>query len=135
MTGGVAAQAHHAGEVAHITSTPAAGELTDKAPGARTPVCMLCHTTYGVLQMYTTGCVHTHTQTHMHIHVYTHMHTQAPLAAKESEGADKLRRYTSQLEAKAQVFMRLRTCTHTHAHAHARAYVLALVHVHVHVHI
>ena len=58
----------------------------------------------------------------MHIHVYTHMHTQAPLAAKESEAADKLRCLTSQLDAEAQVFMRLRTCTHTHAHAHARAY-------------
>merc|ERR1712185_779970 len=64
-----------------VTSTPAAAELTDEAPGARTPVCMLCYTTSDVHQMHTIGCVqtrtavHTHTQTHMHTHVYTHMHT------------------------------------------------------------
>ena len=42
----------------------------------------------------------------MHTHVHTHMHTQAPLAAKESEAADELRRHTSQLDAEAQVCMR-----------------------------
>ena len=85
---------------------------------------MLCHTTYGVLQMYPIGCVQTQAA------VYTHMHPQEPLAAKESEAADKLRCLTSQLDAEAQVFMRLRTCTHTHSHAHARAYAHVLVHVH-----
>ena len=69
----------------------------------------------------------------MHTHVCTHMHTQAPLAAKESEPANKQRCLTSQLDAEAQVFMRLRTCTHTHAHAHARAYVHGHVHVHVNI--
>merc|ERR1712185_467284 len=65
-----------------VTSTAAAAELTDEAPGACTPVCMLCYTTSDVHQMHTIGCVqthavcaHTHTQTHMHTHVYTHMHT------------------------------------------------------------
>ena len=39
------------------------------------------------------------TYTNMHTHVQTHMHLQAPLAAKESEAADKLRCLTSQLNA------------------------------------
>ena len=39
------------------------------------------------------------TYTNMHTHVHTHMHPQAPLAAKESEAADKLRCLTSQLDA------------------------------------
>ena len=51
------------------------------------------------------------------------MHTQAPLAAKESEAADKLRCLTAQLDAEAQVFMRLHKCTHTHAHAHAHVHM------------
>ena len=58
----------------------------------------------------------------------THTHKQAPLAAKESETADKLRCLTSQHDAEAQVFISLRTCTHTNAHARTRAYA----HVHVH---
>merc|ERR1712185_354647 len=79
---------------------------------------------------------HSCAQTRKHAHtVHTHMHTQAPLAAKEGEAADELRRLASQLDAEAQVCMRLRTCTHTHAHAHARAYAHAHVHVRNHVHV
>ena len=54
--------------------------------------------------------------------MHTHMHTQAPLAAKESEAADKHRCLTSHRDAEAPVFMRVyaraRAPMHMHTHMH-----------------
>ena len=73
-----------------VTSTPAAAELTDEAPGARTPVCMLCYTTSDVQQMHTIGCAHTCTRSGAHTRrrtcTYTCTHTNAQTGAARGQG-------------------------------------------------
>ena len=134
VTGGVAAQAHHAGEVAHRHEHARGGGAHGRgARSSHAGLHAMLHYLRCTPNAHPRLCTHTHT--HIHIPVHTHVHTQAPLAANESEAADKPRCLTSQRDAEAQVCMRLRMCTHTHAHAPARAYALALAHVHVHVHI
>ena len=55
--------------------------------------------------------------------MHTHMHTQAPLAAKESEAANKHRCLTSQRDAEAQVCMNNHVDTHTQRDRHTAAYI------------